>query len=98
MGRAAVLRTPKARILVTERPHEPWDMGVFTCAGIDPARTKFLILKSRMYCRPVFEPISSAVIECASGGVTSSNYDLFSFRKMRRPIYPLNPDTTWIAA
>ena len=52
MGRAAVLRTPQARVLVTERPHEPWDLGVFACAGLDPRQADYLILKSRMYCRP----------------------------------------------
>jgi microcystin degradation protein MlrC len=91
MGRAAVLRTPQARVLVTERPHEPWDIGVFACAGVDPLAARYLILKSRMYCRPVFEPVSSALIECASAGVTSSNYDLFPFRKLSRPVYPLDP-------
>ncbi|MFD0859579.1 M81 family metallopeptidase [Roseovarius aquimarinus] len=91
MGRAAVLTTEGATVLVTERPHEPWDLGVFECAGIDPVSADFLILKSRMYCRPVFEPLCRAVIECASAGITSSNLDLFDFRKLARPIYPLDP-------
>lgn len=95
MGRAVALRTPQARVLITERPHEPWDIGVFSCAGIDPVRARYLILKSRMYCRPVFEPIASALIECASAGVTSSNYNLFPFRKIARPVYPLDPVAAW---
>ena len=44
-----------------------------------------------MYCRPSFVPLSSALVECDSGGVTSSNYALFPYRKIRRPIYPLDP-------
>jgi microcystin degradation protein MlrC len=67
-------------------------VGVFACVGIDPAEADFLLLKSRMYCRPVFEPISRALVECDSdtGGPTSSDYALFPFRKIRRPIYPLD--------
>ncbi|HET7097848.1 MAG TPA: MlrC C-terminal domain-containing protein, partial [Casimicrobiaceae bacterium] len=68
----------------------PLDLGVYESAGVDPRRFDFLILKSRMYCRPSFVPLSSALVECDSGGVTSSNYGLFPFRNVRRPIYPLD--------
>lgn len=95
MGRAAVLDTGTARILVAEQPHEPWDLAVFTSVGIDPTAARVLILKSRMYCRPVFEPIARAVVECASRGVTSSDYALFPFEKLARPIFPLDPDAAW---
>jgi microcystin degradation protein MlrC len=44
-----------------------------------------------MYCRPVFEPLSAALIECDSPGVTSSDYRLFPFSKVRRPVFPLDP-------
>lgn len=89
MGPTAVLNTGLARVLITSLPHEPWDLGVFTCAGIFPTECRYLILKSRMYCRPVFEPLSAVTIECASLGVTSSDYSLFDFKKISRPIYPL---------
>ena len=95
MGRTAAFQTAAARIVICEEPHEPLDLGCFACVGIDPVRTRFLHLKSRMYCRPVFEPLSRAVVECASAGVTSSNYDLFAFKKLRRPIYPLDIMTDW---
>lgn len=95
MGRAAALDTGRALIVVCEQPHEPLDTGVFTCLGIDALSARFLHLKSRMYCRPVFEPLAKAVVECASGGVTASNYDLFAFRKLARPIYPLDSTTDW---
>ncbi|WP_113911746.1 M81 family metallopeptidase [Roseovarius dicentrarchi] len=97
MGRAAVLETGGATVLVTELPHEPWDLGVFGCAGIDPVSARYLILKSRMYCRPVFGPLSRAVIECASEGITSSNFDLFPFEKLQRPIFPIDRDMSWTA-
>ena len=69
-------------------------VGVFTCVGIDPAAQRFLLLKSRMYCRPVFVPMAEGLIECASVGVTSSDYALFPFSKVARPVYPLDSETT----
>jgi microcystin degradation protein MlrC len=95
MGEAAVLETDQADVLITEEPHEPWDFGVFNCLGLDPLAHRFLILKSRMYCRPVFEPVARAVVECASLGATSSNFDLFAFEKLARPIYPLDREMCW---
>ena len=90
MGRTVLFDIGPARIVVTERTHEPWDHGVFTCVGLDPRNERFLLLKSRMYCRPVFVPISAGLVECDSDGVTSSNYALFPFSRVNRPVYPLD--------
>jgi len=97
MGRAAVLDTGTVKLVVTERTHEPWDLGVFESVGIDPRRARFLLLKSRMYCRPVFVPIAAALVECDSRGVTSSDYGLFGFEHVKRPVYPLDQHTEWTA-
>lgn len=94
MGRTAVLDTGAARLVLSERTQEPWDLGVFESVGIDPRRARFLLLKSRMYCRPVFEPISAALVECDSRGVTGSDYGLFRYERLVRPVYPLD-DLDW---
>ena len=58
MGRSAVLDIGAAQLVLTEQTHEPWDLGVFQSLGLDPAGARFVLVKSRMYCRPVFVPIS----------------------------------------
>jgi microcystin degradation protein MlrC len=90
MGRTAVLDTGAAEVVVIERNQEPWDRGVFTSVGIDPAARRFLLLKSRMYFRPVFLPIAKGMVFCDSIGVGSSDWKRFEYRKLRRPIYPLD--------
>jgi microcystin degradation protein MlrC len=90
MGRTAVLDTGAAQIVVTERNQEPWDRGVFECVGIDPKRMRFLLLKSRMYYRPVFLPIAKGAVLCDGVGVGSSDWTQFTYRRIRRPIYPLD--------
>jgi microcystin degradation protein MlrC len=97
MGRTAVLEHEAFTLVVTERPMEPLDLGVFTSVGVDPRAFDWLILKSRMYCRPSFVPLACAVVECDSRGVTSSDYALFRFSSVRRPIYPLDPLARWEA-
>ena len=54
-----------------------------------------MLLKSRMYCRPVFVPLSAGLVECDSPGVTSSDYRLFPFQHLRQPVYPLGVVTNF---
>ena len=78
LGRTAVLEVDtaaRAQIVVTERPHEPFDLGVFTHAGIDPRRKRYVMLKSRIHYRAGFKPIASHIVECAGAG-----------RDQRRPV------------
>ena len=97
MGRTAVLAHEAFTAVVSERPMEPLDLAVFESVGVDPRAFDFLLLKSRMYCRPTFVPISAGLVECDSRGVCSSDYGLFRFGKLRRPIYPLDPQAAWAA-
>jgi microcystin degradation protein MlrC len=90
MGRTAVLDTGAAQIVVTERNQEPWDRGVFESVGIRPEKQRYLLLKSRMYYRPVFLPIAKGSVLCDGVGVASSDWKQFTYRKLRRPIYPLD--------
>ncbi|MBF5005004.1 M81 family metallopeptidase [Diaphorobacter caeni] len=92
MGRTALLDIGGAQIVVTEQTHEPWDLGVFHCVGVDPTKARYLLLKSRMYCRPVFVPLSAGLVECDSPGVTTSDYSRFVFSRVNRPVYPLDRD------
>lgn len=91
MGRTVLLDIGTAQVVVTERTHEPWDLGVFHCVGVEPTAFTYLLLKSRMYCRPVFVPLAHALVECDSPtGVTTSNYALFPFKQVKRPVFPLD--------
>ena len=92
MGRTAVLDTAQAQIVVTERNQEPWDRGVFESVGIRPEKQRYLLLKSRMYYRPVFLPIAKGAVLCDGVGVSSSDWTQFTYRNIRRPIYPLDVD------
>jgi len=92
MGRTAVLETPNIDIIVSERRFEPFDTGCFTHCGIDPARKRYVLIKSRQHFRAGFGPIAKHVVLIAGPGVCSSDYDLFPFENLRRPIYPLDPD------
>ncbi len=95
LGRTAILEVDsggaRAEIVVTERPHEPFDLGVFTHAGIDPRQKRYVMLKSRIHYRAGFKPIASHIVECAGAGVTNADLRVYPYRKLTRPIFPLDP-------
>ena len=91
-GPSAVLDTGKVEILICSERMEAYDLGVFRHAGIEPTRKRYLLIKSRHHFRAGFEPIAKHIIYLAGPGVTSSNYSLFQFDKIPRPIYPLDRD------
>jgi len=90
MGPTAVLDTGKVEIVVVSRHHEPWDQGVFRSLGIDPAAKRYLVLKSRIHYRAGFAELARHTIPCDGSGVTTSDNGLLRYRKLRRPIYPLD--------
>lgn len=94
MGRTAVLDTGSAQVVVTERNQEPWDIGVFESVGIRAEKQRYLLLKSRMYFRPVFLPIAKGSVLCDGVGVASSDWRQFDYRKVRRPMYPLDDEAS----
>jgi len=92
MGATAVLDTGSVQIIVCSQHTEPFDLGCFRSVGIEPTAKRYLILKSRIHYRAGFRAIARHEIPCNGVGVTSSDNSLFSFKKVRRPIYPLDPD------
>ena len=48
------------------------------------------MLKSRIHWRAGLGPVAKAVVECAGVGVCTSDYSQLQFKKVRRPIYPLD--------
>lgn len=92
MGRTAVLDTGKILIVVSEKRSEPYDLGVFTHCGIDPRRMKYVLIKSRQHFRAGFEPIAKHIVMCDGDGCTASDLKLFTYTRIKRPLYPFDPD------
>lgn len=90
MGKTVVLEIDRVQIVVTENRIEPFDIGLFTSVGIKPKEKKYLMLKSRHHYRAGFGPIAGSIVECAGRGVASSDHNQFPFKKIKRPIYPLD--------
>jgi microcystin degradation protein MlrC len=89
-GPTAVLDLGRMKIVVASIHHEPFDLGIFESNGIDPHAQRYLLLKSRIHYRAGFAPLASETFTCDGAGVTTSDNGQLAFRKVRRPIFPLD--------
>jgi microcystin degradation protein MlrC len=90
MGPTAVLECRGVEIVVVSRQVEPYDIAAWRHLGIDPAAKRYVMLKSRVHWRAGLGDIAKAVVECAGVGVCTSDYSQLNFRRVRRPVYPLD--------
>jgi microcystin degradation protein MlrC len=90
MGPMAVLDTGKVEIVLISRHTEPSDMGLFKVMGIDPAKKRYVAIKSRVHWRADFGALAKHVVECNGTGVCTSDYGILNFEHVRRPIFPLD--------
>ena len=94
MGHAVVLDTGRVEIVLFSRHVEPFDVNTLLSLGIDPMQKRYVMLKSRIHWRAGMRHLASAVVECAGVGVCTSDYGQHRFERLRRPIYPLDPQVT----
>jgi len=91
MGHAVVLDTGRVEIVLFSRHVEPFDVNTLLSLGIDPMQKRYVMLKSRIHWRAGMSHLASAVVECGGVGVCTSDYGQHDFKRVRRPIYPLDP-------
>lgn len=90
-GPTAVLRVNGIDIVVTSRRYQVYDVNFFKHAGIDPAKKKFVAVKSAHHFRAAFAPIAREIIVVdEGGGITSRNFKMLPYKKVRRPVWPLD--------
>ncbi|HEY8448144.1 MAG TPA: M81 family metallopeptidase [Thermomicrobiales bacterium] len=97
MGPTAVVRVDGVNIVLTSRKTMPGDLQQLKSVGIDPARQKIIVVKAAVRWRGGYQPITKHSIDVDTPGLGSVNLSSFTFKHVRRPIFPLDPDTTWSA-
>ncbi|MEA2594200.1 MAG: hypothetical protein QOF01_669 [Thermomicrobiales bacterium] len=96
LGRTAVLACGgrhgnTVEVIVCERRVQPLDTAIFRSQGIEPAARKILVVKSTVHYRGAFAPLASRIIEVDTPGLTSIDFSRFPYRRLPRPIWPLDP-------
>jgi microcystin degradation protein MlrC len=95
LGTTAVLDVNDIKVILISYRWQTLDPEMIRFVGIDPLDHKILVVKSTIHYRAAFEPIAGEIIEVDAPGLSSSNLGRFDFKRIRRPIFPLDPDTTY---
>ena len=94
-GATAVLRVNGIDILVVTEPEQVLDRQQLAAFGIIPSERSVLALKSMQHFRAAFEPIAGRIIVCDCGALATPDLLRKPYRKVRRPVWPLDPETVY---
>jgi microcystin degradation protein MlrC len=95
LGPTAVLDVNDVKVILISYRWQTLDPEMIRFVGIDPLLEKILVVKSTIHYRAAFEPIAKEIIEVDAPGLSSSNLARFEYRRVRRPIFPLDPDLAY---
>lgn len=90
LGPTAVLDVDDVKIILISHRWQTLDPEMIRFVGIDPRDERIIVVKSSIHYRAAFEPLAHAIIEVDAPGLSSSNLSRFTFRHVRRPIFPLD--------
>lgn len=97
MGKAALIAVGGIQIVVTSIRHQALDPMFFESLGVDIANLRSLVVKSRGHFRAGFDIFFSddRIIEVDVPGLTTPVLKNVPWKRVPRPIYPLDPDMEW---
>lgn len=90
-GPSALLRINGIRVLVTSLATQALDLEIFRSNSVDPAAMRVVALKSTQHFRAAYTPIASGIFLVDSGGLASPQLDKLEYKRVPRPIHPLDP-------
>lgn len=89
-GPSALLRIDGLRVLVTSHATQALDLEIFRSNGIDPLAMRVVALKSTQHFRAAYAPVSAQICLVDGGGLASPRLDRLEYRRIPRPIHPLD--------
>lgn len=95
LGRCAVLVVAGAEIVISDLPNSGADPAVLSCNGIDPASKSVIVIKSQIFGPASYGDIVDDHVVVDGEGWATSNFRRLSYTKLRRPIFPLDPDARY---
>ena len=99
LGPMALLKVGSIRIVVVSVRQQCKDTAMFEVFGIELAKARSVIVKSRGHFRAAFDlHFSDAqIVEVDAPGLTTPILSRVPYQHVKRPIFPLDADTVWEA-
>jgi len=97
LGETARLRYRNVEIIVSSWGSQTMDNGAINCTGGDPDSYKIICLKSANHFRSYFETRAGKIIAADTPGSGSNDLKGFDYRRLSRPIFPLDSNVEFSA-
>ncbi|HRX77532.1 MAG TPA: M81 family metallopeptidase [Pirellulaceae bacterium] len=97
LGLTATLIIGGVEVVVSTYRRQCLDVEMLRIAGIDPTHRRLLVVKSAVHFRADFGPLAAHIFDADTPGIHRPDFSMFEYKHLRRPIYPLDPDTNWKA-
>jgi len=94
-GRTAVLRIGHIYLVVMERAVTQWDPELYRSVGLEPRDAQIVIVRSPAGFRAAYGPFAAEMLILDAPGVCTPNLRSLPFRRVRRPLYPLDEVDDW---
>ena len=90
MGLTAVFVVNHVEIILTENRIQPFDAEALRCLGIESRKRLLIGLKSAVHYRAGYQDLAKKIFEVDTPGVTTPDLTKYPYRRVRRPIFPLD--------
>jgi microcystin degradation protein MlrC len=91
----AALDVDDVKVILISYRCQTLDPEMIRLVGLDPRRGKIVVVTSTIHYRAAFEADAKEIIEVDAPGLSSSDLARFPFRRIRRPIFPLDAEATY---
>ncbi|MFB3041948.1 MAG: MlrC C-terminal domain-containing protein, partial [Candidatus Poribacteria bacterium] len=92
-GTTTVVEIEKRSLIVlTSKRQTPFSLHQLLSLGIDPKQMEIIVVKAAIAYRAAYEPIAGKIIEVDTPGLTAVNPLHFTYRNVRRPLFPLDAE------
>ena len=97
LGPLARLQVGGIDIIVASRRSQTFDTQPFLAVGVDVMHLQYVALKSSNHFRAGFQKIASAIITADPPGLTTHHIEVFPRRRCQEPLWPVDPETQFVA-
>ena len=92
LGDSAAVEFNGIEVILNSNRAQSFEPDLFSNLGIDPLARKMLVLKSANHFFGAFSKIASRIIYVDAGGPYPGDPRKVAYKKLKRPIWPLDPD------
>lgn len=95
-GRTAVIELENGnQLVVNSLRHPPFSLGQLTSLGVQPESLRAIVVKAAVAYKAAYAPLNGTIVEVDTPGLTAANPARFTYRNLRRPMLPIDPESAF---